>query len=151
MSATIHSGTKENQVLINTNQLIVRLLLLQLLSLSPWLKLFGDLLCLVPLFTSNECINAFFEHVHFDEQFSCLNIHISHLVGEYMTVFISYSTHTWLYYCVCDASTFRHKTFPTHATFESRVICRLYISPSSVVWVIWPTYWSRSTIYCLFT
>ena len=42
----------------------------------PRLKLPRNFLCLVPLFTSDECINAFFEHVHFDEQFSCLNTDI---------------------------------------------------------------------------
>jgi len=42
----------------------------------PRLKLSGNLLSFVPLFTSDECINAFFEHVNFDEQLSCLNTSI---------------------------------------------------------------------------
>jgi len=48
--------------------------------MSPWLKLSGDLLRLVPLFAGNESIDAFFKHVDFDEQFSCLNADITYLM-----------------------------------------------------------------------
>ena len=53
--------------------------------MSPRLKLPGNFLCLIPLFTSNESIDAFFEHIDFDEQFSGLNTDVTYLMWLYYT------------------------------------------------------------------